>query len=346
MRAALYRLRRRLLFNHFLPIALLMLLVAAALWRTRAGGGDSLMWMIVGLGALAATAGLSLRLPGISIAGTVEAVRDFNARRTHHAAVGRRPPGLEEAVDRLDADLKGNIERTERAQQRLRTFLAATSHELNQPLATLRVWLEYAQRTRCGHGECQTAVGEALKQAERAVQLAGLLGQLAEAENPGPMDSEAAVAPLVQMVAGEARRLALARGLRLLIEAPGGGSVRGNPLLLQQAILNVVGNAIKYSPEGGEVRVCVSRDGEVACLAVSDQGPGIPREELERIFEPFYRGRTTSQAVNGHGLGLAIAKRIVEAAGGTIRVESKTGRGSCFHIHLPLVHGLGTGGSG
>jgi signal transduction histidine kinase len=111
---------------------------------------------------------------------------------------------------------------------------------------------------------------------------------------------------------------------------------------IQQVLVNLLDNAIKNSPEGGLVKTVVefppenSLDGSIV-LRVEDQGQGIPEEEHERIFKPFYRrGSELRRETQGVGLGLAIVKQAVEAHGGTVTVKSQLGQGSCFSVHLPV----------
>jgi signal transduction histidine kinase len=102
-------------------------------------------------------------------------------------------------------------------------------------------------------------------------------------------------------------------------------------------VSNLVSNAIKYSPSGGDIRVDVSVVGEHGVIAVSDQGIGIGPSDTERIFEPFRRTGPSRETAPGVGLGLSVARHIVEAHGGQIEVESTTGAGSTFRVKLPLA---------
>ena len=111
---------------------------------------------------------------------------------------------------------------------------------------------------------------------------------------------------------------------------------RIHPQLLEQAVVNLIDNAIKYSNDGGTVRVeALQRENEII-ISVSDQGCGIEKEHLPRLFERFYRAdKARSRQLGGTGLGLAIVKHIAQAHGGRVTVESTPGKGSTFSIHIP-----------
>jgi signal transduction histidine kinase len=106
---------------------------------------------------------------------------------------------------------------------------------------------------------------------------------------------------------------------------------------LEQVLNNLVGNAIKYSPDGGDVTISTDHRGGNVVVTVQDQGIGIPEADQEQLFERFYRGRAEGGDVKGLGLGLYVTRRIVEAHGGTVGVESVPGRGSAFSFSLPLL---------
>jgi two-component system phosphate regulon sensor histidine kinase PhoR len=128
-----------------------------------------------------------------------------------------------------------------------------------------------------------------------------------------------------------------AKHINLELEGLCGQLANINPPLLEQAVVNLVDNAIKYSPAGSSVQVgCEVAAGELA-ISVRDRGPGIAREHLPRLFERFYRvDKARSRDLGGTGLGLAIVKHIAQAHGGRVSVESAPGQGSTFRIHLPL----------
>jgi two-component system phosphate regulon sensor histidine kinase PhoR len=125
--------------------------------------------------------------------------------------------------------------------------------------------------------------------------------------------------------------------------APDLPPVPGDVRLLQEAVQNLLDNAVRYTPPGGRIRVHAEAVRGEVLLSVSDTGVGIPRADQQRVFERFYRADAArSRESGGTGLGLAIAKHLVEAHGGRIRVESELGRGSTFTVSLPLGPASGT----
>jgi signal transduction histidine kinase len=133
-----------------------------------------------------------------------------------------------------------------------------------------------------------------------------------------------------------------ARGLRddvnLRLDHEEQVTVLGDRDLLKQLVLNLVDNAVKFSPQSGDVTISLFEKGDAAEIVVADQGPGIPPEQLEHIFERFYRGsNAASRTVGGAGIGLAICRWIARVHGGDIRAESDLGKGSRFIVRLPLT---------
>lgn len=123
----------------------------------------------------------------------------------------------------------------------------------------------------------------------------------------------------------------------LLQSSTGDYNVHADPTRLKQVLMNLIGNAIKFTPEGGTIELVARKKGDAIRVEVRDSGPGIPQDEQSRIFEAFYRLRQSGQAVEGTGLGLAITQRLVELHGGQLGIESEMGRGSCFYFTLPTV---------
>jgi len=112
--------------------------------------------------------------------------------------------------------------------------------------------------------------------------------------------------------------------------------VLADPPRLEQVLVNLIHNAIKFTPPGGAVDLTAQPDGDFVCFTVRDTGAGIPADELERIFERFYKA-DRARSSGGTGLGLSISRHLVEAHGGRIWAESEEGRGSAFHFTLPVA---------
>lgn len=124
----------------------------------------------------------------------------------------------------------------------------------------------------------------------------------------------------------------------LVSDGSAGIHVEGDRTRLQQVIVNLIDNAIKYTQVGGRIEVSVGKEGNTAVLEVSDNGPGIPPECLPHVFERFYRAdKARSRASGGAGLGLSIVKSICAAHSAEVKISSREGRGSCFRVELPLL---------
>ncbi len=133
------------------------------------------------------------------------------------------------------------------------------------------------------------------------------------------------------------RPLADKKSQTLVQQASSNLSVRADATRFKQMLMNLLGNAIKFTPGGGKIELAAQQLGEVVRVEVRDSGPGIPPEEQQRIFEAFYRLSQTDKAPEGTGLGLAITRRLVELHGGYLGLESQSGSGSCFYFTLPTV---------
>jgi signal transduction histidine kinase len=226
-----------------------------------------------------------------------------------------------------------------------RRFVADASHELRTPTALIRANAEVLEREGLVGDDGRPLVGDIVAESDRLARLVGDLLQLASSDATGlvlerlPLDLAAVAADTVRQV----EALAAERGVAIHNEAaetPGPSIVSGDRDRLVQLILILVDNAFDHTPEGSTVSVAVRRAGSRVELSVTDQGPGIPAGERDRIFEPFTRlpGVRRDRA-GGTGLGLAIARRIVTAHDGTIRVDDAPGGGARFVVALPAVPG-------
>ncbi len=215
-----------------------------------------------------------------------------------------------------------------------RRFLADVSHELRTPLTIIQGQAQLIRRT----GECDPeAVADIEREAERLARLVEDLLFLARAEVGAlPLRREPVDLDVVLMkVARQARLLAQAKRQRLIIEHVEPLPVQGDPDRLTQAVLNLVSNAIQYTPEEGRITLGARREGAWAKLWVRDTGPGIPPEDLPHIFERFYRADRSRQRT-GFGLGLSIVRWIAELHQGKVTVDSTLGQGTTFTLWLPL----------
>jgi signal transduction histidine kinase len=226
----------------------------------------------------------------------------------------------------------------EAALERQRAFVHDAAHELRTPLTVLRGNLSLAL-DGSEPAEARAHVADALAETDRMARLVDDLSLLARMDSglvlarPRDMD----LARVVGETVARMRPLALARGLSLTAQgADERLPIRGDPDRLRQALTALVDNAIKYTPAPGQVEVRLEREGGFARVAVRDTGPGIPREEVHRIFERFYRGRRHRGDVPGSGIGLAVVRAIVALHGGRVEVAEADGGGAVFAMVLPL----------
>jgi two-component system sensor histidine kinase VicK len=219
-------------------------------------------------------------------------------------------------------------------------FIADVSHELKTPLTVLRgnAQVGLTLDGDCNHAEILEEIVEESKRMARLVEDLLFLAR-SDSASPPPLEFETvAVEPLLAELAGRAEVLVRERGVRLEVKLGGRGLVKVDPQRIEQAVLILVDNAAKYGPPNGAVTLTSSvRSGELR-ISVEDQGPGIPREQLPRIFERFYRlDKARSRKLGGAGLGLPIARTIVEAHGGHIEAVSRPGEGTKMTLCLPLI---------
>jgi two-component system phosphate regulon sensor histidine kinase PhoR len=240
--------------------------------------------------------------------------------------------------------------------QRIRTeFIDNLSHELRTPLTTVSLLAETLSREADA-----TDVGLPPKMRDRIakievetghlVQMVNELLDLSRIESGGTLNlvDGLDMARLAGQSAERLRLFADRQGVTLEVDAPEGlPTVRGDAARLGQVVVNLVHNAVKFSPEGGDIVVRVRHDGGEVITSVEDHGVGVPRDAHDRVFERFYkvdRARLRAEAGGGTGLGLAIARHVVEQHDGRIWVESVEGSGSMFSFALPVAARHGNGG--
>jgi two-component system phosphate regulon sensor histidine kinase PhoR len=223
-----------------------------------------------------------------------------------------------------------------RAEATRRDFVANASHELRTPIAAIRAAAETLLGGAVDDVEAARGFVEIVaRHAERLSRLTQDLLDLSRIESRRLETAILDAAPIARQVVDLLAPAAREKGLALASEIPDGSMVRAEARALEQVLVNLVENGIKYTAQGG-VTVSMARDGASAVLTVADTGPGIERHHLPRIFERFYRvdpGRSREQG--GTGLGLAIVKHLVLAMGGDVDVESGSS-GTRFAVRLPI----------
>jgi heavy metal sensor kinase len=239
---------------------------------------------------------------------------------------------------RLASVFNETLARLQEAFEQLRRFTADASHELRTPLTAVRSVGEVAlQRPLTAQGY-REVIGSMLEEIDRLTRLVENLLTLTRAES-GRIPLTFAVVDLGELVANVSeslRVLAEEKAQTLTVDTVAHVNANCDPAILRQGLMNLLDNAIKYTPNEGAIRVVVSATSGEAAIAVMDTGPGISARHRGRIFERFYRvdnGR--SRDTGGIGLGLAIARWAVEANRGRIEVDSQEGKGSVFRIVLP-----------
>ena len=246
-------------------------------------------------------------------------------------------PNEKDEIGRLAAVINDTFARLDSSFGQLRRFTADASHELRTPLAVIRGIGEMGLRETRTPAEYKDAIGSMLEEVDRLTRLVDTLLRLSRGDAGTVRLSREILdlGDLARDVAASLGILAEERQQRLEVTADANVRVSADRLVLRDAITNVVDNAIKYSPSGSTIEMRIEADAVDATLSVTDEGPGIPAEHRERIFDRFYRideGR--SRGSGGAGLGLAIAKWAVEANGGRLSLTS-SGSGSVFQITLP-----------
>jgi heavy metal sensor kinase len=257
----------------------------------------------------------------------------ITARRLDQRLALRAPP---REVERLAGTFNAMLDRLHAAFEAQRRFVADASHELRTPLTTIRGRSEVLLLSPTLDAETREGLVMIRDEAGRMGRLVANLLLLARGDEGRTIDQRPVELDVLLLeVARQAR--ALAQGVSVTISHEDQALVRGDADLLKQLLLNLVDNALTYTPPGGQVALALSVADGQARLAVRDTGPGIPPAEVARIFERFYRlDRARSRRSGGAGLGLAIARWIAEAHGGHIEVESTVGQGSTFTVVLPL----------
>jgi heavy metal sensor kinase len=246
--------------------------------------------------------------------------------------------GTGDELDRLARTLNEMLTRLDESFRQVRQFSADASHELQTPLTILKGEIEVALRSGRTPEEYQGVLTSSLEEIERISRLVEGLLLLARADSGVlRMDHKpVAVHELVAEVAAQMQKMADDQGVSLHLEKLTPVTLCGDREQLFRLLLNLMDNAIKYTPAGGRVTLSLRRDGSQAEISVTDTGIGLSEAEQAQIFTRFYRAaQARSQSGGGAGLGLCIAQSIAEAHGGKIQLHSSPGQGSTFTVVLP-----------
>ena len=236
---------------------------------------------------------------------------------------------LAELKDRLEAKIR---------------LMQDVAHELKNPLSVIHGYASYLSKENVPPAEIKKALRAILANAERVTAMVGQLQDAVRLESTGfavetrVVDGSALLQEAVESAELEARR----RGVGLHWRSTVGDSllVVADSKRVMQILANLIGNALKFTPNGGTINVDAQRDGDSVRFAVIDTGPGISAADLPRVFDRFYQAQDNTQKSAGLGLGLAICKGLVEAHGGRIWVSSLPGMGCAFNFTLPAASAL------
>jgi signal transduction histidine kinase len=249
--------------------------------------------------------------------------------------VDKRWSNAHDELGQLASDFNGMAERIEVLVAHDRGVLQDLSHELRSPLARLHLILDLAQHSATPQ-EAEAHFRHAEREIARMDRMTAEMLALSRLEGglPGMERDSFDITELVKERLDAAHVEAEARGIDLQIHSSGPVFVWGSGILLERALDNIIANAIKFSPDRGNVDVDVEQHQQSAIVRIRDHGPGVPSEELGLLFRPFFRG-TNAVHANGHGLGLAIVHRVVHVHGGEVLAQNAEGGGLAVTMRLP-----------
>jgi len=254
-----------------------------------------------------------------------------------HTTPGRRIAyhGPADELGSLAASLNAMLARLERSYEDQRRFVADASHELRTPVAIVRGNVELLRGSTLSEADARESLRLIEEESLRMTRLLDELLSLARLEGASRHFQPLEVRTLLDEIAAHARALG---DLTVTVEGSSGLWTSGDPDLLKQALLNIVRNAVAHTPAGGHLSLACTAVGNRVFLSVTDDGPGIPPDDLERIFDRFFRAAGPRPGDSGGaGLGLAITSRLVDLHDGRIRAENVEPHGARFTIELPRI---------
>ena len=296
--------------------------------------------MLLGFPIAVAVAGLGgyilARRALMPIERMTERARHITAERLADRLPVHNP---DDEMGRLAAVFNETLARLEESFAQMRRFTANVSHELRTPLTAIRSVGEVGLRGHRDEQAYRTIIGSMLEESDRLATLVDRLLTLSRAES-APRNSPRELLDLSQLaeeVAGHLGVLAEEKRQSLVVDSPTPVHAVADRQSVRQAVINLVDNAIKFTPAGGAIQLVVRAHPEVALLDVVDAGPGVPAAAREQIFDRFFRAAAAGEA--GTGLGLSIAKEAIESSGGHLTLQSSDAGGSIFRISLPRGSG-------
>jgi len=242
-------------------------------------------------------------------------------------------------LERLSTALNHMIHRLEKSFQHNQRFLADASHELRTPLTIIQAELEAVMDRRDTTTEVHDLAGSALEEVERLRKIVEGLFALSRLDAGEGLEQSARfdLSELAASTADQMGLLAVDKNISIRCQSPDKVIVQGDRARVKQVIVNLLDNAVKFTPAGGRIDVSVIRSNGKAVLEVADNGIGISSEALPHLFERFYRvDKARSRELGGAGLGLSIVKSICTAHHGTVEAQSKEGEGTRFIVALPV----------
>lgn len=292
------------------------------------GVAGLILMLFLGTGATWLMAGKALKPLG-ELTGTIEEIGGNNlSRRVEHQ-------DRQDEIGQLASSFNHMMDKVSASFGRQQRFSASAAHELKTPLATILVNLDVLDmEEKASADQIKRVLSIVRTNTERMIRLVDSLFQLT-AEKKSEMCEEVLPEEMFAEILEELSPQLDAKHLSVSLSGLSGIKLIGNRVMLYRAMSNLIENAAKYNRENGSISISASRQEENIIIKISDTGIGIPEEECERIFEPFYRvDQSRSRSVGGAGLGLALVKDIVEKHGGRIRVNSRAGQGSEFILYL------------
>jgi two-component system sensor histidine kinase KdpD len=248
------------------------------------------------------------------------------------------------ALDRARLDARARLAQLDAETNQLRAAMfSSVTHDLRTPLASIKASVTSLLDSSVRHdaSQQQELLQTVLEESDRLNRLVGNILDLARIRAGAltPRRTMTSVDEVVEAVV--ARLRPITEGVRVELQVPQeAAEAEIDPVQIDQVVTNLIENAVRHSPPGGTIRVSVTPGGEVVRVRVADEGPGIPADEHEKVFEAFYRGHAAPER-SGSGLGLAIARAVVTAHGGRIWVDPESGRGTAVVFEIPSREDVG-----